>query len=126
MRILGAADVVLDSFHFGGGITAFEALGAGCPVVTLPPQFARGRSSLAAYLKMGITECVASDARDYVRIAVALASDKRRQADLRARLLAASPALFEHQAPTAAFGEALHALYKDVVTGKSRDLGARQ
>jgi protein O-GlcNAc transferase len=126
MRILGAADVVLDSFHFGGGITAFEALGAGCPVVTLPSQFARGRSSLAAYLKMGITECVASDARDYVRIAITLAGDKRRQADLRARLLAASPALFERGGPTATFGEALHALYRELATGKSLGLSRRQ
>lgn len=120
MRILGAADVVLDSFHFGAGTTAFLALGTGCPIVTLPSEFQRGRSTLAACLKIGITECVASDAQDYVRIAVRLASDKPYQRDLRARLLAASPALFEHEAPAAALGEALQGLHKEFSGGRTR------
>lgn len=113
MGILGAADAVLDSFPFGAGTTAFLALGTGCPLVTLPSEFQRGRSALGAYLKIGITECVARDVQDYVRIAVRLASDKRYQRDLRARLLAASPALFEHRAPAAALGEALRALHRE-------------
>jgi protein O-GlcNAc transferase len=120
MRILGAGDVVLDSFHFGAGTTAFFALGAGCPVVTLPAEFQRGRSVLGASLKIDMPECVARDPDDYVRIAVKLASDKHYQQDLRARLLAASYKLFEHEAPTAALADTLRALHGEFCARRTR------
>ncbi len=119
MRILGSADVVLDSFHFGAGTTACFALGSGCPIVTLPSEFQRGRPSLGAYTKLGILECVARSASEYTRIALRIARDKDYQSDLRSRILAASPALFEHTGPTAALAEALDALYRE-----RRSLGA--
>jgi protein O-GlcNAc transferase len=113
LRILQTADVVLDSFHFGAGTTAFLALGSGCPIVTLPAQYQRGRSTLSAYNRIGISECIARDPAEYTRIAVRVASDKTYQADLRARIRAASPALFDHEGPAAALAAALERLYAE-------------
>ncbi len=54
LRLFAAADVVLDSFPFGGGVTTLEALSVGAPVVTLPdPRYLRGRFSQAYIKELG-------------------------------------------------------------------------
>ena len=45
--VLGLCDVLLDSFHFGGGNTTAEAIATGIPIVTLPGKFIRGRFTYA-------------------------------------------------------------------------------
>ncbi|HEV7822752.1 MAG TPA: tetratricopeptide repeat protein, partial [Burkholderiales bacterium] len=60
--LLGAmkhADVVLDTFHFGGGNTTYEALAMGTPVVTLPAAYLRGRFTLGCYRQMKVPDCIA-------------------------------------------------------------------
>ena len=76
-------DVLLDTIHFGGGATSYEALAMGIPVVTLPGRFMRGRVTEGCYKKIGLSDCVASDPKDYVDRAVSLASDTDRNQDLR-------------------------------------------
>jgi len=49
---LAAADVVLDTPHYSGGLTTQEALAAGTPVVTLPGDYLRGRVSAGFYRKI--------------------------------------------------------------------------
>jgi protein O-GlcNAc transferase len=53
-RLLLAADVILDPFHFGGGNSTYEALALGVPIVTMPGAFMRGRVTNACYKKMGL------------------------------------------------------------------------
>ena len=95
LSLVAAADVLLDPLHFGGGLTTYDAFSAGRPIVTLPGEFRRGRFTLACYGKMGITECVASDGEDYVRIAVDLASDRDYRESVEGDIREASPRLFE-------------------------------
>lgn len=40
LNLLSLADVILDTVHFGGGVTAYEAFSVGKPVVTLPGNLA--------------------------------------------------------------------------------------
>ncbi len=66
----------------------------GVPVVTCPGTTFASRHSLSHLANVGLTETIARDREEYVELAVALAQDRPRLADLRARLrqqMAASP-----------------------------------
>lgn len=95
MELLAACDVMLDTPHFNGMNSSLEAFSVGLPIVTLPTQFQRGRHTRAMYLKMGIEDCIASDARAYVDIAVRLGTDPDFNHDARRRIKARSAVLYE-------------------------------
>ena len=95
MNLLASVDVILDPTHFSGGITTFEALSVGTPVVTLPSTFMRGRVSLGLYTKMKVTDCVASDELEYVEHSVRLVNDRRWNTEMRQKILEAKSAIFE-------------------------------
>jgi protein O-GlcNAc transferase len=92
--ILSHADAALDTFHFGGGVTAMWVLAAGCPFVTLPGRMLAGRGVLAFYRKMGVMDCVASDFEDYVAKVLRLGRDREFRAAVRARILERNDAIF--------------------------------
>lgn len=87
MRLMQLADVLLDTIHFSGGLTSLESFHVGRPVVTLPGRFMRGRVTHAYYQQMGLTDCVAADADDYVRLALRLARDRTWREEQRAAVL---------------------------------------
>lgn len=101
LSMLCHADVVLDSVHFGGASTAYDAFAMNRPVVTLPGAHARGRYTAGCYAAMGIEGCVAPDADAYVSIAVRLASEPRfcesitRQIEANSHRLFSDPGLLE-------------------------------
>src|SRR5581483_4397893 len=79
-------DVALDPFPYGGGPTTCDALWMGVPVVSLAGQTAVGRGGLSILSNLGLTDLVAHDSEQYVRIAVELANDLPRRSELRATL----------------------------------------
>ena len=95
MCLVAAADVLLDSLHYGGGITAYDAFSFDQPIVTLPSQYRRGRYALGCYRKMGIMDCVAATPAEYVDIAVRLGTDQEYRESVRARIHSAAGVLFE-------------------------------
>lgn len=95
LNLMKLADVMLDPLHFGGGNTTYEALGLGLPIVTLPSAYMRGRVTCGCYRKMGIPECVADDARDYVQKAVRLGTDADYRAGVAEQIRNAAETLFE-------------------------------
>jgi predicted O-linked N-acetylglucosamine transferase (SPINDLY family) len=95
MQLLCVADVILDTVHFNGMNSSLQAFAAGTPVVTLPGEFQRGRHTQAMYRKMGILDCIAADPRQYVDVAVRIATDPAHAQMLRRRILARNPVLFE-------------------------------
>ena len=50
VRVMMAADVHLDPFPFGGGLTTAELIGLHLPVVTLPGSHRSGRLTTAMYV----------------------------------------------------------------------------
>jgi len=84
----------VDMARSNGMNSSLEAFSVGLPVVTLPTSMHRGRHTRAMYLKMGIHDCIATDAGSF-DIAVRLGTDPDFNRDVRARLRAASDVLFE-------------------------------
>ena len=73
--LMTRADVVLDTIHFGGGNTCFDAFAVGTPVVTQPGRFYRGRATMAKYRQMDIDGLVAGSEQEYVDLAVTVANN---------------------------------------------------
>ncbi len=69
------ADVVLDTIGWSGGVSTFEAIALGVPVVTRPGSLMRGRQSSAILTQLGVTETIADTDDKYVEIAVRLGLD---------------------------------------------------
>ncbi|PKL76588.1 MAG: hypothetical protein CVV27_09490 [Candidatus Melainabacteria bacterium HGW-Melainabacteria-1] len=70
--LLKACDLLLDPFAFASGKLAFEALGLGVPLLTLPGRRLRGRITSACYQQMDYHALMASSPSDYVQKAIDL------------------------------------------------------
>lgn len=108
-------DIALDPFPYAGGITTCEALWMGVPVVTLPGDTFASRHSLSFLSSVGLSELVARDKADYVRIVAELANDPRMLSELRSGLRArvAASSLCDAQS----FAEAFSKIVRDVWRG---------
>ena len=95
MEVLCSADVLLDSFPFGGGNTSYQGFAAGVPVVTLAGDYLRGRGGLAHYRLMGIEGCVASTVEEYAEIALRLGTDEGFRGRISALIVERRGALFD-------------------------------
>jgi predicted O-linked N-acetylglucosamine transferase (SPINDLY family) len=98
VRLLCSAAVNLDTPYFGGSNTAYDTLVAAAPAVTLPGDQPRSRYMAALFESVGIDECTARSAEEYVRIAVRLGSDPAARAALSDRIREASLRAFENHA----------------------------
>ncbi|WP_412559413.1 tetratricopeptide repeat protein [Thalassospira sp. MIT1370] len=79
LSLLCAVDVVLESPAWNDAMLAFDCLGLGVPLVTLPGSAARSRRSHTCYRQISVFDCVAYHSADYVDTALTLAMDKRRR-----------------------------------------------
>ena len=68
-------DFVLDTMPFGGVNGSMEALAMQVPVVTLVGRRHGERTTYSILANLGVAETVAQSGREYVEIAVRLASD---------------------------------------------------
>jgi predicted O-linked N-acetylglucosamine transferase (SPINDLY family) len=116
LHVLSLADVLLDTPHFSGGTTSLQALGVGTPIVTLPGRFMRGRQTYGFYRQMGMLDCVAADAADYVRQAVRLGTDPAWREQVCARIRAARGVLFENRAAV----RELEQVFRELVAARGR------
>jgi predicted O-linked N-acetylglucosamine transferase (SPINDLY family) len=98
LSLMHACDVLLDTFHFSGGNTSYEALALGVPTVTLPGRYMKGRITDALYRKMGVSDCVASSVNEYVEIAVKLGTDQEWRQEVSRKILDVNGVLFENAA----------------------------
>lgn len=103
LRLLAAADVILDPLYFSGGNTSYEALAAGTPIVTLPGDCMRGRVTYAMYRRMDFEDLIARDTADYIRLAVELGTNGALRNEARGRIRAVSDALFDDRRALADF-----------------------
>ena len=85
---------MLDAVHYGGVTTTYDALALAKPIVTLAGSDQRGRYATACYRQMGITDCVATSAEEYVAIASHLAMDREYRRAIVEQLSEANGELF--------------------------------
>lgn len=97
LGLVSLSDVILDTPHFNGGATTFDALAVGAPVVTLPGQFMRGRQTYSLYKRMGIMSCVAHSIDEYVDIALSLAGDISLRQAVKEAIMANNHLIFEDE-----------------------------
>jgi len=99
LRLCAAADVLLDTFPFGGGNSHYEALATYTPVVTLRTRQMRGRITSTLYHRMGmgkpIDGVVARSVVEYVRMATTLGLDRTANAKARAKIAERVGVLYE-------------------------------
>ena len=93
-EVLRLSDVMLDTVGFNGGTTALEALSVGTPIITLPGEFLRQRGTFAHYNQMGLSDCVAKNEADYVRLATEIAGCADRREHIKQEILARNSVLF--------------------------------
>jgi predicted O-linked N-acetylglucosamine transferase (SPINDLY family) len=79
-------DIVLDTFPFPGGTTTAEALWMGVPVLTLAGDNFVSRQGVSLLMNARLAQWIASDADQFVALAVKYASDLPRLAALRSML----------------------------------------
>jgi predicted O-linked N-acetylglucosamine transferase (SPINDLY family) len=87
-------DIALDPFPYNGTTTTCQALWMGVPVVALRGDRHASRVGASLLTQIGLPDLIADSIGAYVEIAVALAGDPARLADLRHSLrlrMAASP-----------------------------------
>ena len=86
----GDIDIALDPFPFNGGMTTFEALWMGVPLVALEGDTVVSRQSMSMLINIGLPELVFRDVDAYVAGAIALAQDGARldamRRDIRLRM----------------------------------------
>ena len=75
LGLIEESDIILDSFNWSGGNTSLEAISLNKPIVTCPSDFMRGRYTYAILTILDIEETIASSKKEYIEIAVKLASD---------------------------------------------------
>jgi predicted O-linked N-acetylglucosamine transferase (SPINDLY family) len=79
----GEVDIALDPFPCNGGTTSCEALWMGVPVVTMAGDTFMGCQGANYLTKLGLADLIATNADDYIKTALRLASDPDRIATLR-------------------------------------------
>jgi predicted O-linked N-acetylglucosamine transferase (SPINDLY family) len=86
LSVLEGIDIVLDTFPWSGHTTTCECLHMGVPVITLKGNTHAGRLSASVLAAAGLSELVACDVKEYVKIACRLAGDIGKLAATRLQL----------------------------------------
>lgn len=86
-RLRAHADLALDNFWHGGGITTIDALWAGVPVLTVAGETPQSRNGASLLHAAGMPELVCPNLESFERLALSLAQDPRRLAAVKAKLM---------------------------------------
>ncbi|NKB56767.1 MAG: tetratricopeptide repeat protein [Alphaproteobacteria bacterium] len=110
LGLLRLADVLLDTWPFCGGNTAYQGLAMGTPIVTFPGRFARGRSTMALYNRLEMPELVADSPESYAATALRLGTDRAWRSEISTKIQTRSDRLFGDRAAVDAFARFLLAV----------------
>src|SRR5258705_2876912 len=80
------ADLFLDTWHYNAHATASDALWSGLPLVTLTGASFASRVAASLLTALGLPELIAGSDEEYVRLAIAYATDPAVLAAVRRKL----------------------------------------
>jgi protein O-GlcNAc transferase len=123
LQVYNQMDIALDTFPYHGTTTTCEALWMGVPVVSLAGKSHVSRVGVSLLNAVGLPDLVAQSAQEYVSIAVQLASDLPRLADLRRTLRARMRASPLMDAPK--FARNIEAAYRQMWQTWRQSISAR-
>jgi len=84
LSLIEVSDVLLDPLYFGGGLSFAESMVVGTPTITMPNEFMRSSITAGAYKQMKIKNPpIVDNIDDYVKLAIDLAKDKKKNFDFR-------------------------------------------
>lgn len=117
------ADLFLDTLPCNAHTTASDALRMGLPLLTCAGQSFASRVSASLLTMLGLPELIASDLRDYQRLAVELATDTARLAAIRSKLLTnrSGSRLFDPRRPARGLEAAYARMYARHHDGRPPD-----
>lgn len=91
--LAGCLDLLLDTLHFGSGISFYESIASGTPIVSVEGPLLRSRYVAGGYRLMGLQGApIAADPRQMAELSIALLRDPERRAQLRQRISEAAAA----------------------------------
>ncbi len=88
LELYHRVDISLDPFPYNGHTTSLDSWWMGVPVLTLAGKTAVGRIGISHAASLQLTNWVARDVEEYIRLAVAWAEDRPMVAELRRALRA--------------------------------------
>lgn len=86
LRRVAVADLFLDTLPYNAHTTATDALWAGVPLLTLPGETFASRVAGSLLRALDLQDLIATSEDEFHRMAVGLATDPRRRAELRQRI----------------------------------------
>jgi len=103
LAVLRCSDVILDTPHFNGGRTTFEAIAMRRPVVTLPGETLKARQAAHLLGRLGLPQLAAAGPDDYVEKALEIASRPSLGAEIAATIGRQDHAVFDDPQAARAF-----------------------
>lgn len=88
------SDVFLDTIGFSGGFTSLDAIACGLPIVTLPTELMRGRQSYGMLNIINLTETIAWNEQEYVKIAIKLGMEPQWRQEIAQKIKSNANLLF--------------------------------
>jgi len=112
-QVSGEADVVLDTFPYPGGVGTMHALWMGVPTLTIAGPSSYERAGASIMMHADLNNFVASDVKDYIAKAIALANNGAELTNIRnnIRTSLSSNILTDGAAFAAAFTEAMFQMW---------------
>lgn len=104
------SDVYLDTFSWSGGNSTMQAIACNLPIVTCPGEFMRGRHSYAMLKMLDVTDTIANNEAEYIKIAVKLGLDRECRNRIVERMLQRHSYLYDDKTCVKALDAFLYSL----------------
>ncbi len=105
------ADIGLDTIAFTGFLTSLDSIACHLPLVTMQGKWMRSRQTAGILHRLGITEIIAKDETEYIKIAVELGLNSEKRQAMAEKIKNHQSILYQDKTPL----KALESFYLNVI-----------